>query len=71
MGIQSIKFKDFEKYLNENDFYSVRSKGSHIIFKRKSDGATFTVPQNSKHVNGVLLIQFKRRFINNKGQMFF
>ena len=69
--MQSLKYKELEKILNNYGFYYVRSKGSHNIFKRDSDGSTFAIPYKGKKVNGVLLAQFKRRFILCNGQKYF
>ena len=71
MSIPNIKFNEMEKILNENNFYYVRSSGSHRIFKRDSDGATYSVPYRGKNVNGVILTQFERRFVKGKGPKYF
>lgn len=53
-----LKFKEIERILVNNGFERVRTKGSHVTYKRGSDTLTIPCP----HCNGLILQRLFRQF---------
>jgi len=63
-AMKDITYKEFSKILKEQNFEEVRVKGSHHVWKRKTDGSVFTIPLHSKNIKAAIYVQFKRKYIN-------